>query len=129
MPEIHDFKDIEIWNISKKLSVKIYKICLSGRLNRDFGLKDQICRSSVSIPSNIAEGFGRGNNKEFIYFLRIAQGSCLEIITQIIIAFEVNYLSQNQKEELIIEYEKLSLSMAKFISYLRKNNKLKINKQ
>lgn len=74
------FEDLDIWKEAMRVSVKIYEVtkpCI------DFGFKDQIQRSAVSVPSNIAEGFERQTNKEFIQFLFIANGSCGEMRTQI----------------------------------------------
>ncbi|MBL4772226.1 MAG: four helix bundle protein [Alcanivoracaceae bacterium] len=76
------FKNIDVWNKSRNLSVAVY----GGMSNlKDFGFKDQITRSSLSVPSNIAEGYERFSNKELIRFLYIAKGSCGELQAQIII--------------------------------------------
>lgn len=69
------FEDLEVWISSKKLAVKIYQLTDEGNLRKDFGIRDQLRRASVSIVSNIAEGFERNGNKEFIQFLSIAKGS------------------------------------------------------
>lgn len=76
------FKQLDVWRRSLKLSISIYKELSTLK---DFGFKDQITRSSLSVPSNIAEGYGRGTNKELIRFLFIAKGSCYELETQILI--------------------------------------------
>ena len=76
------FEDLVIWKEGLQLSIDIY-VALDS--NRDYGLKDQIQRSSVSVPSNIAEGFERETDKEFIRFLYIAKGSCAELRTQLYI--------------------------------------------
>lgn len=76
-----DYKDLIVWQKSMELARVIY--CLTSRFPRDevFGLTNQIRRAVVSIPSNIAEGFGRGSDREFIHFLRIAKGSVAEVET------------------------------------------------
>ncbi len=96
--KVEKFEDLEVWRMSMNLSVLIYRALKDCK---DFGLRDQIQRSSVSIPSNIAEGFGRKSNKQYMYFLRISQGSCAELRTQLYLAKEVNVLSQDQSEELL----------------------------
>ena len=78
MPSIERFEDIESWKRARVATNKIYELSSSGEFSRDYGLKDQIRKSSVSIMSNIAEGFERDGNREFVNFLSIAKGSCGE---------------------------------------------------
>ncbi len=75
MATIHRFEDIEAWQKARELTVAVYAVSNEGPFSRNFGLRDQIRRASVSIMSNITEGFGRGGNKEFIQFLSTAKGS------------------------------------------------------
>jgi len=93
------FEDLIVWKKSYELSVNIYKRFLDCK---DFGFKDQITRSSLSIPSNISEGYERGSNKEFIHYLKIAKGSCGELRTQLYIAIEIQYL-ENETGSLLLE--------------------------
>lgn len=86
------FEDLEVWQISKNLSVEVYKALKECR---DFGFRDQLTRSALSVPSNIAEGYDKGSNKEFIRFLLIAKGSCGEFRTQSIIAGEIGLVSKD----------------------------------
>lgn len=88
-----NYKDLIVWQKSMELARIIYR--LTSRFPRDeiFGLTNQIRRAVVSIPSNIAEGFGRGSDREFIHFLRIAKGSAAEVETQILISEELRYVS------------------------------------
>lgn len=88
-----DYKDLIVWQKSMELARIIYR--LTSRFPRDevFGLTNQIRRAVVSIPSNIAEGFGRGSDREFIHFLRIAKGSAAEVETQILISEDLHYVS------------------------------------
>ena len=79
MSKIKKFEDIESWKSARKLTKQIYQITSAGKFMRDFGLKDQICRASVSTLSNIAEGFERGGDQEFLQFLSVAKGSCGEV--------------------------------------------------
>lgn len=85
------FEDLEVWKRSKTLCVEIYRQLASLK---DFGFKDQITRSALSIPSNIAEGFERGSQKETIQFLMYAKGSCGELKTQIVIGIEIGFISR-----------------------------------
>ncbi len=84
-----DFERLDVWKLSARLSVDIYRELANCR---DFGFKDQITRSGLSIPSNIAEGMTRDGDKEKRYFLSIAKGSCSELRTQIYIGVEVGFI-------------------------------------
>lgn len=86
------FEDLEIWKRATQLSVAIYKEMVKLR---DYGFRDQITRSSLSIPSNTTEGFERSSSKEFITFLNYARGSCGELRTQIYIGMEVGYVDRD----------------------------------
>ena len=83
MSKVEKFEDLKVWQEGISLSIHVYQTFIKCR---DFSLKDQLCRASVSVPSNIAEGFERHSNKDFIRFLRIAKGSSGELRTQIHIA-------------------------------------------
>jgi four helix bundle protein len=101
------FKDLVVWQRAKDLAVWIYRESNKGALGRDFGLRDQIRRCAVSVPSNLAEGDERDTDKESIRFFYIAKGSLGELRTQIQIAFEIGYLKQNVFEELDEECKQL----------------------
>jgi four helix bundle protein len=92
MKNIQKFEDIESWKSARRLTSEIYQETSTGEFVRDFGLKDQIRRASVSILSNIAEGFERGNDKEFAHFLAISKGSCGEVRAQLYVALDQRYL-------------------------------------
>ena len=87
------FRELIVWQKSKALAVDIYKLTVAGRIARDYGLVDQIRRSAVSVPSNIAEGDERGSDKDSIRFFYIAKGSLAELITQLEIAKDVGHLA------------------------------------
>lgn len=89
--KIRKFEDLESWKKARKLTNTIYEATGTGTFTRDFGLKDQIRRASVSILSNIAEGFQRGGDKEFLQFLAVAKGSCGEVRAQLYIAVDQGY--------------------------------------
>lgn len=98
--KVEKFEDLDVWRNAIELSVGIYsklKDC------KDYSFKDQICRASVSVPSNIAEGFERQSNKEYIHFLYIAKGSVGEVRTQLLIASRLGYI---EKDIYLIELEK-----------------------
>jgi len=86
------FRELKVWQLAKELAVEIYRVTGGSAFNRDFSLRDQIRRSAVSIPSNIAEGDERGTNKDAVRFLYIAKGSLGELQTQLEIAHETGYL-------------------------------------
>lgn len=92
MATIKRFEDIEAWQLSREVVQDLYKICREEKFDKDFGLQDQIRRAAVSIMSNIAEGFERGGNKEFVNFLSIAKGSCKEVRSQLYMAFDQCYI-------------------------------------
>jgi len=100
-----NYEDLEVWERSTRLSVKVYKTFSNSR---DYGFKDQITRSSLSVPSNIAEGFGRTSDKEKRNFLNIARGSCAELHTQLLIGSEIGYIDQNISKEMIKEAKEIS---------------------
>ncbi|HEX6729001.1 MAG TPA: four helix bundle protein [Pyrinomonadaceae bacterium] len=79
MATFKKFEDIECWKKARELTKRVYRASRKGLFARDFGLRDQICRASVSIMSNIAEGFDRNGTKEFIQFLSTAKGSAAEV--------------------------------------------------
>lgn len=93
---IKRFEDIRSWKEARELNKIIYSLTNGKSFEKDYGLKDQIRRASVSISSNIAEGFGRNSRKEFARFLYIANGSCFEVMSQSYIAFDLNYINQEE---------------------------------
>jgi len=94
---IEKFEDIIAWQKAKELTVQVYKLFADSK---DFGFKDQIQRTSVSVMNNKAEGFERNSNKEFKYFLYISRGSCGEVRSMLIIAKELNLISSTNFQTL-----------------------------
>jgi len=88
------FEDIEIWQLARTLASSVYTLTRLEPFARDFGLRDQIQRAAVSVGSNIAEGFERSGNKEFVKFLWIAKGSVGEVRSQCYTALDVGYMAQ-----------------------------------
>ena len=113
------FEDIEAWKRGCRLAVKIYEISQEGTLAKDFGLRDQIRRAAVSIPSNIAEGFERESKAEFKRYLLIAKGSCGELRTQLFIAKAINAIEKQRCDELINECTEISSMLSGLIHHLK----------
>jgi four helix bundle protein len=109
------FEDLRVWQKSKALAVRIYKLTAIGSFDKDFGLKDQIRRAAVSVPSNIAEGDESGTNKMASRFLCTAKGSVAELYTQVMIAFEIGYLNETVKNELLNECRAISAMLSNLI--------------
>jgi four helix bundle protein len=107
-----NFEDLDVWKRSTRLSVSIYK---ELRELRDFGFKDQITRSGLSIPSNIAEGFERISQKECVMFLSYAKGSCGELRTQIYVGVEAGYIEKTIGVNWVAEVKELSKMIAGLI--------------
>jgi len=98
MSKIHRFEDIEAWQLARELTVEVYRLTLKEDFNRDYGMKDQIRRASVSIMNNIAEGFERGSNKDFAKFLFISRGSAGEVRSLLYVAKDLGYISEQEFE-------------------------------
>jgi four helix bundle protein len=122
MATIKRFEDLEIWQNARKLSKEIILISKNTDLDRDFKLKAQIKDSSGSVMDNIAEGFERNGNAEFRQFLSIAKGSAGETRSQLYRVFDNEYINEVQLNQLIFEYEKLSIKIHNFITYLNKKD-------
>lgn len=104
---MHKYKELEIWNQSIKLTMSVYKLTKDFPDDEKFGLTSQIKRAAVSIASNIAEGAGRNSDKEFNQFLGIAMGSTFEVETQLILAENLAFLSQDQIKSPLQEVSEL----------------------
>lgn len=105
--KIKNFRDLEIWKKGIEIVKEVYFLIKDFPKNEIYGLKNQMQRASVSIPSNIAEGFNRFHNKEYKQFLYIALGSCAELETQIEISLQLEYIKFKDRDRLIdsIVYE------------------------
>lgn len=118
---IKRFEDIIAWQKARKLAADIYGVTKVGQFAKDFSLVDQIRRAVVSIGSNMAEGFDRGNNKEFMTFLGIAKGSSTEVRSQLYTAFDVGYLDKDEFDRLRSEAEEVSMLVNGLLLSLRKS--------
>ena len=118
MPTLQKFEDLDIWQLARALSKKVFLLTKTEKLNKDFSLKDQMNRSSGSIMDNIAEGFGRGSRLEFIQFLSIASGSADELKSQFYRCRDRSYIEQGDFDELYNEAFILNKKINGFIKYL-----------
>ena len=116
---VKNFEDLKIWQTAKQLTKQVYSVANAEKFHRDFSLVDQTRRAAVSVMANIAEGFERENNKEFIRYLYIAKGSCGELRSHIWIAEELTFLTARKGSMLRSEAAGLSIMIAKLIRYLR----------
>jgi four helix bundle protein len=110
------YEDLAVWKRSTRLSIEIYQHL---RELKDFGFKDQVTRSGLSVPSNIAEGFDRESNKECVTFLSYAKGSCAELRTQIYIGIEIGYIERMTGERWIQDTQEISLMLGGLIKTKR----------
>lgn len=122
MARIETFEDIVAWQKARELTKSVYALSNNGGFARDFGLRDQIRRASVSIMSDIAEGFERGSNKEFIQFLYIAKGSAGEVRAQLYVALDQQFIDQQTFGRLKALSTEISGMLAGFINHLDKSN-------
>jgi len=127
MKKIEKFEDIIAWQKARILTKEIYGCARIGQFARDFGLRDQIQRASVSTMANIAEGFERGGDKEFVQFLSNSKGSCGEVKSHLHVALDQNYISANNFGQLYAKAEEISKLVSGFMTYLR-NSEFRGNK-
>jgi four helix bundle protein len=123
MSRIERLEDLDGWKLARALTSLIYNASGTGEFSRDFALRDQIRRAAISIVSNIAEGFERDGDKEFLQFLSLAKGSCGEVRAQLYLALDRAYISQEQFTNLCSKAVELSRVIAGLIHYL-KNSQL-----
>ena len=121
MAKIERFEDLISWQKARELNRLVYKISANGTFANDFGLRDQIRRASISIMSNIAEGFERGGDKEFAQFLSNAKGSCGEVRCQLYAALDEKYLSEAEFKQLSEQSQEVSRLISGMITYLRRS--------
>ncbi len=118
---IKRFEEITAWQKARQLTANIYKSTSTGPFAKDFGLRDQIRRAAVSSMSNIAVGFERDGNKEFVQFLAIAKGSTGEVRSQLYVALDAGFLSQPHFNELLASAEEPSRVISGLMRYLRQS--------
>lgn len=118
MPTITRFEDIEAWKTARELTRMVYVLTEQGPFAKDFGLKNQIQRASVSVMSNIAEGFESRTQAQFLEYLGHAKASAGEVRCQLYIAVDLKYLSQMQFDQVFELADKSSRQIARFLNYL-----------
>ena len=110
-----NFQKLRVWQLAKELAVKIYRLTNTSKLSKDFGLKDQIQRSAVSIPANISEGDELGTNKQSVRHFYIAKGSTAELQTLLIISKEIEYIDEATMTLLVNDCNIISVMLNKLI--------------
>jgi len=116
------FEEIRAWQKARQVTKRIYEVTNEGGFAKDFGLRDQIRRSGVSIMANIAEGHGRRSDKEFSNFLNIAHGSVAETQSHLYIAFDLNYLKQEDFKQLYDLLDEISKMLMSLTQHLRSDS-------
>ena len=123
MAKIERFEDIEAWKVAREISQQVYSITYSGDFAKDFGLRDQVQRSTVSIMANIAEGFDSGSSREFVRFLGYALRSATELQSHLYVALDQDYLSEQEFDTLFASITKCKNLISGFARYLRSHSK------
>jgi four helix bundle protein len=116
---MHNFKELIVWKKSRILCSDMYILTSKFPSDEKFGITNQLRRAVVSIPSNIAEGSSRNSNKDFSRFLEIALGSAYEIETQILISFDLGFITKSELDEMTLKIEEIIKMVSKFRSSLK----------
>jgi len=116
---LQSFEEIEAWQRARELAREIHTISAQGMFSKDFGLRDQIRKASVSIMSNIAEGFDRGGTNEFLQFLSMAKGSASEVRSHLCVAHDQGYIDQETFERISAQAAEIGRMVGRLMSYLR----------
>lgn len=116
------FEEMEVWKLAIEMDKKVYKFIQESKIKGDFALRDQMLRSSGSIADNIAEGFERGGNKEFIQFLFIAKGSCGELRSQFQRSLNRDLIAEKEFEFFYNACKILSVKISNLISHLKSSD-------
>jgi four helix bundle protein len=119
--QVKSFEDLEIWKDARALTRAVYQLTKDPKFSKDFGLRDQIERATVSIMSNIAEGFERGGNQEFMQFLYVAKASCGEVRSHLYVALDQSYVAQKDCDDTSRSFRRLSIMISNLIEYLKRS--------
>lgn len=120
--KVKEFEDLRVFQEARKLTTEIYTITKSPEFRRDRELISQIRRAAVSVMSNIAEGFERNGNREFIQFLYVAKGSCGEVRGQLIVAYDQKYVDKETAARIGKQCKLVSAMLKKLIDYLESSS-------
>ena len=120
---IETFEDLLVWQKAIEIVKEVYILTSNGSLSKDFGLKDQLQRAAVSIPTNIAEGFERSSRKEYLQFLNVAKGSAGELRSLLRVAYEIGYLDESTYEQFRGKVMEISRYLSNQIKALREADK------
>lgn len=121
MATVKDFRDLMCWQLARELVKEVYSLTREGAFAKDQGLKDQIQRAAVSIGSNIAEGFERGSNQEFVKFLSYAKGSAGEVVSLLCVSLDIGYITERQHTDLVEKLKSVSAMIAKLQTTLKQS--------
>ena len=121
MATYESFEELQVWQKARQLVNEVYTLTKDSAFGRDLGLRNQIRRASVSVMSNVAEGFERGGTGEFVQFLSLAKGSAGEVRSQLYVAHDQGYLSQEEFDQLASLAIETSRLISGLMSYLRKS--------
>ena len=122
MATIYRFEDLDAWKIARELTRDVYQITQGDKFSRDFGLKNQIRKASVSVMSNVAEGFERDGNREFCNFLSIGKGSAGEVRSQLYVALDQDYLARHEFDRIYLKAQESGRVIAGLSNYLRQSD-------
>ena len=117
--KIDRFEDLVSWKKARELVIATYRVTNEGQFLSDFGLRDQIRRAAISVMSNIAEGYSRQTDKEFIQFLYIAKGSTSELQSQLYIASDLGYISESMFKNIYSKAHEILKLLSGLIKYLK----------
>ena len=118
MATIERFEDIKAWQAARELVLAVYRVSGRGKFEKDFGLRDQIQRASVSVMANIAEGFERSSDREFHRFLYMTKGSAGEVRSHLFAARDLGYVTSDEFDDLRARSEEVAKVLSGFITYL-----------
>jgi len=119
---MRNFKDLQVWHKAHLLTLQIYKLTLSFPADEKFGLISQLRRASSSIAMNIAEGCGRGSNTELRRFFDIAMGSASEVEYQVLLAYELKYVSERNYQEMVFCIEEVKKMLTSYIKKIKSSS-------
>jgi len=122
MPTVKNFEELDCWKESRKLVCQVYELTKRPKFRKDFGLRDQIQRASVSAMTNISEGFARYSSKEFIRFLDYTQSSCEEVKSLLYVAYDQKYIKKSDLQEVYSKASDVRNLTLALIKYLRNNS-------